>query len=178
MAEVSDAWRSPLTTVLSVYILYLSSIYNYTGKVRLPSCTMVMAGMPVTGRGRGATGGHRHIEHKRTTYLRADIFPGEGSHPLGRPCRGPAVALDQGACGRPSRERHHRAYSALESLGFIETVQGRGSFVARGNLELLREERLREVEGLLEQALADASAAGITVTDLHEMLDTLAEADM
>ncbi|ADK67405.1 transcriptional regulator, GntR family [Olsenella uli DSM 7084] len=71
-----------------------------------------------------------------------------------------------------------RAYSDLESLGFIETVQGRGSFVARGNLELLREERLREVEGLLEQALADASAAGITVTDLHEMLDTLAEADM
>ena len=70
-----------------------------------------------------------------------------------------------------------RAYSDLESLGFIETVQGRGSFVARGNLELLREERLREVEGLLEQALADASAAG-TVTDLHEMLDTLAEADM
>lgn len=71
-----------------------------------------------------------------------------------------------------------RAYSDLESLGFIETVQGRGSFVARGNLELLREERLRGVEGLLEQALADASAAGITVTDLHEMLDTLAEADM
>ncbi|WP_448983609.1 GntR family transcriptional regulator [Olsenella uli] len=71
-----------------------------------------------------------------------------------------------------------RAYSDLESLGFIETVQGRGSFVARGNLELLREERLREVEDLLEQALADASAAGITVTDLHEMLDTLAEADM
>ena len=69
-----------------------------------------------------------------------------------------------------------RAYSDLESLGFIETVQGRGSFVARGNLELLREERLREVEDLLEQALA--SAAGITVTDLHEMLDTLAEADM
>ena len=72
----------------------------------------------------------------------------------------------------------NRAYSDLESLGFIETVQGRGSFVARGNLELLREERLREVEDLLEQALADASAAGITVTDLHEMLDTLAEADM
>ncbi|WP_165053967.1 MULTISPECIES: GntR family transcriptional regulator [unclassified Adlercreutzia] len=68
-----------------------------------------------------------------------------------------------------------RAYADLEELGFIETVHGKGSFVAGGNLELLREERLRHVEELLEQALSDALAAGVTVRDLHDMLDVLAE---
>ena len=33
-----------------------------------------------------------------------------------------------------------RAYAELEEAGFIDTVQGKGSFVAGGNLELLREE--------------------------------------
>ena len=69
-----------------------------------------------------------------------------------------------------------RAYSDLEALGFIETRQGKGSFVSSGNLELLREERLRQVEGLLQQAIDGAGAAGVTLQDLHDMLDTLAEA--
>ena len=68
-----------------------------------------------------------------------------------------------------------RAYSDLEALGFIETRQGKGSFVSSGNLELLREERLRQVEDLLQQAIDSADAAGVTLNDLHDMLDTLAE---
>ncbi|MEG1518020.1 MAG: GntR family transcriptional regulator, partial [Raoultibacter sp.] len=39
-----------------------------------------------------------------------------------------------------------RAYAELEAQGFIETVPGKGSFVAGGNFELLREERLRHFE--------------------------------
>ena len=46
-----------------------------------------------------------------------------------------------------------RAYTDLEAQGFIETVQGRGSFVASGSEEMLREERLREVESQLMAAL-------------------------
>lgn len=68
-----------------------------------------------------------------------------------------------------------RAYSDLEALGFIETVQGKGSFVAGGNVELLREERLRQIEELLERALADAQSAGIALVELHDMLDLLAD---
>lgn len=68
-----------------------------------------------------------------------------------------------------------RAYSDLEALGFIETVQGKGSFVAGGNLELLHEERLSKIERLLEQALEDARGAGLSVEELHEMLDVLAD---
>lgn len=72
-----------------------------------------------------------------------------------------------------------RAYADLEALGLIETVQGKGSFVAGGNLELLREERLRTVEGLLTQALTEASGVGLSTGDVHDLLDLLAggEAD-
>ena len=59
--------------------------------------------------------------------------------------------------------------------GFIDTVQGKGSFVAGGNLELLREERLRQVEGHLARAVAEAENAGIEAADLHAMLDVLLE---
>lgn len=68
-----------------------------------------------------------------------------------------------------------RAYSDLEALGFIETRQGKGSFVAGGNLELLREEQLRHIETLLQEALNNAQSAGISLSELHDMLDTLAD---
>lgn len=70
-----------------------------------------------------------------------------------------------------------RAYAELEAQGFIETVQGKGSFVAGGNKELLREERLRAIEGLLVQAVDEARAANVTVQELHDMLDLIAESD-
>ena len=70
-----------------------------------------------------------------------------------------------------------RAYADLEAQGFIDTVQGKGSFVAGGNLEFLREERLRQVEGYLQRAVDDAQAAGATLADLHEMLDALASVE-
>ena len=68
-----------------------------------------------------------------------------------------------------------RAYAELEEAGFVSTVQGKGTFVSGGNLGLLREERLRQVERLLAQAVADAEAAGVTAQELHEMLDLLME---
>ena len=68
-----------------------------------------------------------------------------------------------------------RAYADLEAQGFIETVPGKGSFVAGGNMELLREERLRRIEGLMAQAVDEAKAAGVSRDDLHDMLDLLLE---
>ncbi|MGN0077183.1 MAG: GntR family transcriptional regulator [Coriobacteriales bacterium] len=70
-----------------------------------------------------------------------------------------------------------RAYTDLEAQGFIETVQGRGSFVASGSEEMLREERLREVESQLMAALDSARLAGVSLPELHEMLDLLAQGD-
>lgn len=68
-----------------------------------------------------------------------------------------------------------RAYSDLEALGFIETHQGKGSFVSGGNLELLREEQLRQIEELLQQAIEKADVAGVSVQELHDIIDTLVE---
>ena len=70
-----------------------------------------------------------------------------------------------------------RAYADLEAWGFIETVQGKGSFVASGNAEMMREMRLRKVEGLLEAALSEAREMGLDVADLHELLDVMNEGE-
>ena len=70
-----------------------------------------------------------------------------------------------------------RAYADLEAQGFIETVQGKGSFVAGGNLELLREEKLRRVETLLCQAIDEAKGADIASHELAEMLTLLIESN-
>lgn len=68
-----------------------------------------------------------------------------------------------------------RAYSDLEEQGFIETVQGKGCFVSGGSTELLREERLRQVEELLERAIEASKSAGLSTAELHEIIDMLAE---
>ncbi len=70
-----------------------------------------------------------------------------------------------------------RAYADLETQGFIETVQGKGSFVAGGNTELLREERLRHVEELLASAVREADSVGVELPELHDMLDLVAGGD-
>ena len=50
-----------------------------------------------------------------------------------------------------------------------------GSFVAGGNAELIREERMREVEGLLAQAVDRGRACGLTDAELQEMLALVLE---
>ena len=42
-----------------------------------------------------------------------------------------------------------RAYDELEREGFIHTVPGKGSFVSELNLELIREQKLRKAEELM-----------------------------
>lgn len=66
-----------------------------------------------------------------------------------------------------------RAYEDLERSGFIETVVGKGSFVAGENLELMREECLRQIESHLQDAVDDARIAGVEPEELKEMLDVL-----
>ena len=68
-----------------------------------------------------------------------------------------------------------RAYADLEAAGFIETVQGKGSFVAGGNVELIREEQLRHVEGYLGQAIDAGRSLGLTDAELTEMFELALE---
>lgn len=66
-----------------------------------------------------------------------------------------------------------RAYDELEQEGFIHSVQGKGSFVAPQNRELLREQYLKKVETNLTEALDAARTGGISLQEIKEMLDLL-----
>ena len=66
-----------------------------------------------------------------------------------------------------------RAYDELEKEGFIDTVGGKGTFVAHQNRELLREMRIRIVEEKLAEAIAEAKNLGLGVSDLVPMLHLL-----
>jgi GntR family transcriptional regulator len=66
-----------------------------------------------------------------------------------------------------------RAYEELEREGFVETVPGRGSFVAQQNQELLRERRMRAVEEKLTDLIKESQMLGVSLEELHKMLDLL-----
>lgn len=70
-----------------------------------------------------------------------------------------------------------RAYDDLERDGFIESVTGKGSFVAGRNLELIREEHLRMVEDALQKAADVAKIGGISLNELIEMLNLIYKED-
>ena len=70
-----------------------------------------------------------------------------------------------------------RAYEELERDGFIQTVAGKGSFVAQQNLELARESNLREIEQHLQAALELARQIALPTEELHNILTVLSEED-
>lgn len=68
-----------------------------------------------------------------------------------------------------------RAYDELESEGFLYTVAGKGCFVAEKNLDLIREQQLKELETHLSAAAELAKSCGVTVEELMDMLRVLLE---
>ncbi len=68
-----------------------------------------------------------------------------------------------------------RAYDELEAQGLIYTMAGKGCFVAEENLELIREQRQKELEDHLTAALELARGCGLTVQDLVRTLTLLSE---
>ena len=66
-----------------------------------------------------------------------------------------------------------RAYEELERDGFIESYTGKGSFVKAQNMELFREEQLRRIEGLIDDAVQRAKKCGVDKKELREILDLI-----
>ena len=66
-----------------------------------------------------------------------------------------------------------RAYEELEKEGFIDTVGGKGCFIAMQNKELLKEKKMQTVEEKLSGAVIDAKKLGINLTELKSMLSIL-----
>ena len=66
-----------------------------------------------------------------------------------------------------------RAYDELEADGFLYTVAGKGCFVAEKNLDLIREQKLKELEDHLDAAVELAAQCGVSAPELMEMLRIL-----
>ena len=62
-----------------------------------------------------------------------------------------------------------RAYDELEKEGFIKTIPGKGSFIAPKNLELIKEEKLKEIQDLIEKIYEISKISNITANDVKEI---------
>lgn len=65
------------------------------------------------------------------------------------------------------------AYEQLVMEGYVETIPGKGFYVANKNLEIIREEQLQKVEGLLDTAVSIAKISDISKEEMQDMLNIL-----
>lgn len=68
-----------------------------------------------------------------------------------------------------------RAYEELEAEGLIDTVPGKGSFVAQAGPGLLREENLRRIEEHMLEICRLARTCGLERAELETMWKLLEE---
>ena len=68
-----------------------------------------------------------------------------------------------------------RAFDELELEGFINSVQGKGNFVAGQNKELVREEFLKRIEQKLEEITELSEISGINIEEIISMLKNIKE---
>lgn len=65
------------------------------------------------------------------------------------------------------------AYDQLEREGYVETVPGKGNYVANKNVVIIREEQLKKIESLIDTSVAIAKISNISKKEIKDMLDIL-----
>lgn len=65
-----------------------------------------------------------------------------------------------------------KAYQELERQGIIETLRGKGTFVAQSITPTLDERKIAMVEKQFHQLLLEASYLGITKDKIHDWIDS------
>ncbi|MGB4465732.1 MAG: GntR family transcriptional regulator [Eubacteriales bacterium] len=68
-----------------------------------------------------------------------------------------------------------RAYNDLELEGFIQTVPGKGCYVKRIEEDFIRSQYVKETKATLNTAIRQSKMAGLTMSELHKLLDELEE---
>ena len=63
-----------------------------------------------------------------------------------------------------------RAYEELEKDGFIYTIPAKGCYVAPKNVELLREENLKKIEGHIDEIVKLAASCNLSTDEIIEMV--------
>ncbi len=70
-----------------------------------------------------------------------------------------------------------RAFEELEKEGFIDTVAGKGTFVAMHNKELLKEMKRKTIEDKMAEIVEESQKLGISYDELLEMLSIIYDND-
>ena len=70
-----------------------------------------------------------------------------------------------------------RAYEELEKDGFIVSITGKGSFVTSKNMELIREEHLRQIEEHMIQIFELSKGCNLSKQELLEMFSIMYEGE-
>ncbi|WP_247917249.1 GntR family transcriptional regulator [Streptococcus oralis] len=70
-----------------------------------------------------------------------------------------------------------RAFDELELDGFINSVQGKGNFVASQNKELIREEYLKKIESKLQEVVELSEIVDVSSDELIKMLKSYVEGE-
>ncbi len=70
-----------------------------------------------------------------------------------------------------------RAYDELEREGYIDTVAGKGSYVARKNMEIVKETYLKEMEEHMQKIISLAEVCGVEREEVIEMFKLISEED-
>ena len=68
-----------------------------------------------------------------------------------------------------------RAFDELEAEGFIDSVQGKGNFVARQNKELIREEYLKKIEERIQDIIEFSDIIGLSNREIMQMIKSFLE---
>ena len=71
-----------------------------------------------------------------------------------------------------------RAYDELEKAGFIKTVQGKGSYVSPKNLDLIKEEKLKEVQDYIEKIYEVSKLSNISTEEISELFKMIFEEEL
>ncbi|WP_326909103.1 GntR family transcriptional regulator [Sedimentibacter sp. MB31-C6] len=70
-----------------------------------------------------------------------------------------------------------RAYEELEREGFTVSFTGKGSFVASRNIDLIKEQQLKEIENHMQEIIKLSYNCGIKLDELIEMLTLFYEGE-
>lgn len=70
-----------------------------------------------------------------------------------------------------------RAYDELEREGFIVSFTGKGSFVAGKNIDLIKEQLLKEIENHMQEIVKLSDNCGIELKELIEMMTLIYEGE-
>lgn len=66
-----------------------------------------------------------------------------------------------------------RAYNELELEGFVQTMPGKGVYVKKIDDAFVRDKYLKETEEALATAIQRGKLAGLSIDDLHKIMDTI-----